>query len=127
MTPHPGEFARLTKSTVAEVQSNRLETAKTFASKYETVLLLKGANTVIAAPDGRAAVNTTGNTALAKAGCGDVLTGIIGALAAQGLEAFEAAALGAYLHGAAADHLTKSMSPASVLASEVADALGKVI
>lgn len=127
MTPHPGEFARLRGITVPEVQADRLASARDFASEYGVVLLLKGANTVIAAPDGRVFVNASGNSALAKAGCGDVLTGIIGALAAQGVEPFEAAVLGAYLHGAAADHLAECVSPASVLASEVADALGKVI
>lgn len=127
MTPHPGEFARLTGTSVSWVQSHRLAAAGDFALKYDTVLLLKGADTVIAAPDGRVMVNTTGNSALAKAGCGDVLTGIIGALAAQGVEAFEAAVLGAYLHGAAADFLVKNQAAAAVLASEVADALGKII
>lgn len=127
MTPHPGEFARLTGTSVSWVQSHRIEAARDFALKYDTVLLLKGANTVVAAPDGRVAVNTTGNSALAKAGCGDVLTGIIGALAAQGTKPFEAAVLGAYLHGAAADLLIKEQAAASVLASEITDALGKVI
>lgn len=127
LTPHPGEFARLKGITAAEVQANRVEYSRAFASEYGTVLLLKGSDTVIAAPDGRVMVNTTGNSALAKAGCGDVLTGIIGALAAQGMEPFEAAVLGAYLHGEAADYLVKGVSPAAVLASEVADALGKVI
>ena len=126
MTPHPGEFARLIGTSVSAVQSHRLEAARAFASKYNVVLLLKGADTVIASPDGRVMVNSSGNTALAKAGCGDVLTGIIGALAAQGLGAFESAALGAYLHGLAADYLVKNQEPSSVLASEVADALGKI-
>lgn len=127
MTPHPGEFARLTGKTVKEVQADRIENARSFAKEYGTVLLLKGFNTVIAAPDGKVMVNTTGSSALAKAGCGDVLTGIVGALAAQGVKPFEAAVLGAYLHGAAADHLTKTVAPASVLASEIADALGYVL
>ncbi len=127
MTPHPGEFARLTGTSVSWVQSHRIESARDFALKYDAVLLLKGANTIVAAPDGRVSVNTTGNSALAKAGCGDVLTGIIGALAAQGVKPFEAAVLGAYLHGEAADFLVKEQAAASVLASEVADALGKII
>ena len=127
MTPHPGEFARLTGTSVSWVQSHRIEAARDFAFEYDTVLLLKGANTIVAAPDGRVMVNTTGNSALAKAGCGDVLAGIIGALAAQGVKPFEAAVLGAYLHGEAADFLVKEQAAASVLASEVADALGKII
>lgn len=127
LTPHPAEFGRLIGLTPAEVQADRLNLAKSFALEYGVILLLKGAYTVIAAPDGRVRVNSTGNTALAKAGCGDVLTGIIGALAAQGVEPFTAAVLGAYLHGEAADFLVKEQAAASVLASEVAEALGKVI
>lgn len=127
LTPHPAEFGRLTGLTAAEVQSDRLNLARSFAAEYDAVLLLKGADTVIAAPDGRVRINTTGGTALAKAGCGDVLTGIIGGLAAQGVEPFTAAVLGAYLHGEAADFLVREQAAASVLAGEVADALGKVI
>ena len=86
--------------------------------------MLKGQNTIIAAPNGKAYINTTGSSALAKAGSGDVLTGIIGSLAAQGLEPFQAAVLGAYLHGKSADLLVESgINPASLLASEVADGL----
>lgn len=127
LTPHPGEFARLTGLTVKQVQSDRLGLAKSFAAEHNVILLLKGSNTIIAAPDGRAYINTSGNTALAKAGCGDVLTGIIGGLLAMKVEPFTAAVLGAYLHGKAAEYLTRENHPASVLASEVAEALGKVI
>lgn len=127
LTPHPGEFGRLTGLTAREVQADRLNLAKCFAVEYGVILLLKGSNTIIAAPDGRVQVNNTGNPALAKAGCGDVLTGIIGALAAQGIDAFTAAVLGAYLHGKAADLLVNGKAAASVLASEVADALAEVI
>lgn len=125
LTPHPAEFGRLIGLTAAEVQADRLYLAKRFAVEYSVTLLLKGSNTIIATPDGKAWINTTGNNALAKAGCGDVLTGIIGALAAQGID--HAAVLGAYLHGEAADLLVKEQAAASVLASEVAEALGKVI
>lgn len=127
LTPHPGEFARLTGLTVKQVQADRLGLAKSFAAEHNVILLLKGSNTIIAAPDGRAYINTSGNTALAKAGCGDVLTGIIGGLLAMKVEPFTAAVLGAYLHGKAAEYLTRETHPASVLASEVAEALGKVI
>lgn len=124
LTPHPGEFARLIKASVPEVQGSRLELARSFATEYRAVLLLKGQNTVIAAPDGKAYINTSGNNALAKAGNGDVLTGIIGALAAQGMEPFYAAVSGAYLHGRSADILVEGgANPASVLAGEVADGL----
>ena len=126
LTPHPGEFARLLGKTVAEVQASRLELAKKFARETGTVLLLKGMNTIIAAPDGRANVNPTGNNALAKAGCGDVLTGIIAGLAAQGVQPYDAAVLGAYLHGKCAEELVKTQNPASVLANEIVDCLGKI-
>lgn len=127
LTPHPGEFARLLKCTVKQVQADRLNSSKSFAAEYGAILLLKGSNTVIASPDGKACINTSGNTALAKAGCGDVLTGIIGGLLAMGTEPFTAAVLGAYLHGRAAEYLTREVHPASVLASEVIEALGRVI
>lgn len=119
LTPHPGEFARLLGISVTEVQANRLQLARKFAKETGVILLLKGMNTVIAAPDGRITVNPTGNNALSKAGCGDVLTGIIAGLAAQGVEACDAAVLGAYLHGKCADELVKAQSPASVLASDL--------
>lgn len=124
LTPHPGEFARLIKAAVPVVQGDRLNLARNFAVKYRVILLLKGQNSIIAAPDGKIYINTSGNSALAKAGSGDVLTGIIGGLAAQGIEPFQAAVLGAYLHGKSADILVKSgINPASVLAGEVADGL----
>lgn len=126
LTPHPGEFARLLGLTVAQVQADRLGLARRFAMDYGVVVLLKGRNTVIAAPDGRVTVNPTGNNALSKAGCGDVLTGIIAGLAAQGVEAYDAAVLGAYVHGKCADELVKDQSPASVLASELVDCLSKL-
>lgn len=124
MTPHPGEFARLMKTTVPILQLNRLNLARIFAVECHVILLLKGRNTIIASPNGKAYINASGNNALAKAGCGDVLTGIIGALAAQGVEPFPAAVLGAYLHGRSADMLVESgIAPAAVLAGEVADGL----
>lgn len=126
MTPHPGEFGRLLHKTPKEVQADRLNLAKGFAARYGVVLLLKGNGTVIAAPDGRTMVNTTGSHALAKAGCGDILTGIIGGLAAQGVDPFAAAVLGAYLHGLSAEILVKKQAAFSVTASDVAEGLGKI-
>lgn len=127
LTPHPGEFARLLKISAAEVQAGRIKLAKELSAATGAVILLKGVNTVIASPDGRTAVNPTGNPALAKAGTGDVLTGMIGALCAEGVEPFAAAVLGAYLHGQSADELVTRMAPSSVTASDVADNLGKVM
>jgi NAD(P)H-hydrate epimerase len=104
LTPHPGEMARLAGSTTAEVQANRLETARKFARRTGVTLVLKGARTLIAHPDGRVAVNTSGNPGMAKGGSGDVLTGLIAGLLAQypgdPALAVEAAV---YLHGLAAD------------------------
>jgi NAD(P)H-hydrate epimerase len=104
MTPHPGEMARLTGLTVAEVQRRRLEVAREFAQRLGMTLVLKGARTLIAHPDGRVSVNTSGNPAMAKGGSGDMLTGLVAGLLAQypspaGL-AVEAAVC---LHGLAAD------------------------
>lgn len=127
MTPHPRELSRATGLSVQEIQSDRLNIAKRFAREMNVVLLLKGVNTVIAAPDGRTFVNSTGNPALAKAGTGDVLTGIIGGLLAQGMEPFFAAALGAYVHGKCADKLVENASEASILASDIIEYLPYVL
>lgn len=127
LTPHPGEFSRLTGYSTAQIQADRLNKAKSFASETGTVVLLKGADTVIASPDGRAYVNTSGNNALSKAGCGDVLTGIIGGLAAQGVDPFFSAVLGAYIHGEAADSLVRRTAAASVLAGDIVEELGAVL
>jgi NAD(P)H-hydrate epimerase len=104
LTPHPGEMARLAGMTVAEVQANRLETARSFAQRTGTTLVLKGARTLIAHPDGRVAVNTSGNPGLAKGGSGDLVTGLIaGMLAQYPAEPQRAVEAAVYLHGLAAD------------------------
>ncbi|MDD3800866.1 MAG: NAD(P)H-hydrate dehydratase [Desulfuromonas thiophila] len=103
LTPHPGEMARLTGLTVAQIQQDRCGVASAFARRHQLVLVLKGARTVIAAADGRVWLNGTGNAGMASGGMGDVLTGLVAALLAQGLAPFEAAVLAVYLHGAAAD------------------------
>jgi NAD(P)H-hydrate epimerase len=104
LTPHPGEMARLAGLSTAEVQANRLEVARAFAQRLGVTLVLKGARTLIAHPDGRVAVNTTGNPGMAKGGSGDLLTGLVAGLLAQYPEdpgrAVEAAV---YLHGLAGD------------------------
>ena len=120
LTPHPGEMARLTGRTVAEIQADRLSVAAAYAQQRGVVLLLKGASTVIAAPDGRIAINPTGNPGMATGGMGDVLAGVIGALLAQGLAPWEAACLGAFVHGLAADRLAETRVRGGFLASEVA-------
>ena len=119
LTPHPGEMARLAGLTVSEIEANRFEVAQNFAVKYGVVLLLKGARTIIAAPDGRVNINSTGNDGLASGGSGDVLTGLIGGLLAQGLDGFSAATLGAWLHGRAAELVADFQGTAGMAASDL--------
>ncbi len=123
ITPHPMEFSRLTGKSVAEIQSNRITLAKEFAAEYNTVVVLKGANTVIAAPTGEAFVNTTGNAGLAKGGSGDVLTGIIASLIAQGTDIFYGSVLGVYLHGLAADKLAAQRNLFGIMPRNLASAI----
>ena len=121
MTPHPGEAAALGGLSNEEIQQDRVGAALKLAADYNAIILLKGAGTVIAEPEGRWYINSTGNPGLASAGTGDVLAGILGAFIAQGVEAAEAARLGAYLHGAAADALVaQGMGPVGLTASEIA-------
>ena len=119
LTPHPGEMARLAGMKVAEVQANRLETARSFAQRTGTTVVLKGARTLIAHPDGRVAVNTTGNPGMAKGGSGDLLTGLIAGLLAQfpsePQRAIEAAV---YLHGLAADFAVRDGDEHTLLATD---------
>lgn len=119
LTPHPGEMARLIGSSVAAVESDRLGCAREFARNHKVVLVLKGARTLIAFPDGRVRINGSGNPGMASGGMGDVLTGIIGGLLAQGLAAEDAAVLGVYMHGRAADRLLPVMGDAGMLATDL--------
>lgn len=126
LTPHAGELARLLGTTSEEVESDRFTAARTAAARAQSVVLLKGPYTVIAAPDGRLVVNSTGNPALATAGSGDVLAGIAGSLAGA-LPPFEAAWCAAYLHGAAGDAWKTEHGDRGLLASEIADAVPGVL
>ncbi|MCK4465848.1 MAG: NAD(P)H-hydrate dehydratase, partial [Bacteroidales bacterium] len=103
ITPHPGEMAGLIKRDVSEVTSDRIGIAEKFAVTHKTITLLKGARTIIADEKGNVYINPTGNPALAIGGMGDVLTGLISGLIAQGLSGLDGAKVGAYLHGLAAD------------------------
>ncbi|MCW3147223.1 NAD(P)H-hydrate dehydratase [Stutzerimonas stutzeri] len=105
ITPHPGEAARLLQCSVAEIQADRPAAARELARRYACVALLKGAGTLVAAADGRLALCDRGHPAMASAGLGDVLAGVIGALLAQNLSPFDAACLGAWLHAAAGERL----------------------
>jgi NAD(P)H-hydrate epimerase len=119
LTPHPGEMARLAGITVAKVQANRLETARGFAERMGVTLVLKGARTLIAHPDGHVTVNTTGNPGMAKGGSGDLLTGLIAGLLAQYPgESGRAVEAAVYLHGLAADLAVRDASEHTLLATD---------
>ncbi|MDX9786576.1 MAG: NAD(P)H-hydrate dehydratase [Desulfobacterales bacterium] len=119
ITPHPGEMARLTGLSTAAIQKDRVACARNFAVRYHTCVVLKGARTVIAFPDGHVFINPTGNAGMASGGMGDVLTGVIAGLIVQGMAPQFAALAGVYLHGAAADRLSQTSGPFGFLASEV--------
>jgi ADP-dependent NAD(P)H-hydrate dehydratase / NAD(P)H-hydrate epimerase len=123
LTPHPGEAGRLLGRAARDVQADRFAAARTLARRARSVVLLKGARSLVAEPSGDVAVNPTGTPLLATAGSGDVLSGILGALLAGGLAARDAAVAGAWLHGAAAGSLTPRLGDAGLLSHEVADAV----
>ncbi len=127
LTPHPGEMARLIGTTAADVQKDRIHCARDFAQKFNVHVVLKGARTVVAHPDGRVFINPTGNPGMASGGMGDVLTGIIAGFIAQGHAPELAAIAGVYLHGAAADALSKNKGPFGYLATDVINALPEAI
>ncbi|MDR3578280.1 MAG: NAD(P)H-hydrate dehydratase [Anaerolineaceae bacterium] len=128
LTPHPGEMAVLTGLDVAEIQKDRLGLSRSYAEKWNHVVVLKGALTVIASPDGRQALIPVATSALAHAGTGDVLSGIIVGLRAQGLPAFEAAAAGAWIHAQAGLAAAGRIGhPASVLAGDVLESIPAVL
>ena len=123
LTPHLAELSRLTTLPVEQLKADVLTAGRALACEYGVTVVLKGAYTLTAGPDGRVWINTTGNAGLAKAGSGDVLAGIIGALTAQGHSAPEAAACGVWLHGLAGDYAADSHSQYAMLARDVIDAL----
>jgi len=119
LTPHPGEFGRLMGRPAGTSDAERLESAREAAGRFGQIVMLKGARTVVAAPDGKAAVASFANAALATAGTGDVLAGTIGSLLAQGLRPFDAACLGVYLHGRAAERVSACLGDSGLLASDL--------
>lgn len=125
LTPHPGEMARLCGTTVVEIQRDRLGAARRLAAATQAVVVLKGARTIIATPDGTAFVNPAANPALGTAGSGDVLTGAIGALLAQGLDAVAAATVGVFVHGLAAEVATRALGGSHLVASNLPDAIAR--
>lgn len=126
VTPHPGEMARLTGLPAAQINADREGTARQYAQAWNAVVVLKGARTVVAAPDGRMLANPTGNPGLARGGSGDVLSGMTAALLACGLPAFEAAACAVYLHGAAADRAAAEHGEYGMLPHDILPELGRL-
>lgn len=127
ITPHPGEMATLLGTTSEEVQSNRLETARAFAKEHRVTVVLKGAGTDIADPDGHAYINTTGSPGMATGGTGDVLSGMIGGLLAQKQRRTSAATAAVYLHGLAGEIAARKLSEPAMIASDLASSIGDAI
>jgi NAD(P)H-hydrate epimerase len=125
LTPHPGEMARLVGGRVEDVQRDRVGAARAFAAAHGVHLVLKGAGTVIAQPDGRVLINPTGNPGMAKGGTGDALTGVLGALLARGIDVARAAPAAVYLHGLAGDLAAARVGEEALLAGDVIEALGE--
>jgi NAD(P)H-hydrate epimerase len=126
LTPHVGEFGRLTGVKPRDLEADRIGQVRRLASESGAVALLKGSRTLIAAPDGHARINLTGSPVLATAGSGDVLTGTIGGLLARGLGALDAAAAGAYLHGLAGTLAGRTLGEGT-LAGDVAAHLPEAV
>ncbi len=127
LTPHPGEMARLAGVSVDEVQSDRVGIAKKVASEWHKTIVLKGAYTVIAAPNGQSRISSIANPGLASAGTGDVLVGVISGLLAQGLSLFDAASCGVFLHGEAGEMVKSRLGNAGMIASDLLPVLPLVI
>jgi NAD(P)H-hydrate epimerase len=125
LTPHPGEMARLAGMTVKQVEADRISLARRFATEHHLTLVLKGWRTIIAHPNGRIAVNTSGSPSMAKGGSGDILTGIVAAMLAQfPAQVAQAVEAAVYLHGLAGELATRAMDEHSVLATDTVTHLG---
>ncbi len=127
LTPHFGEMARICRTSVAEIQKAPLLCAQELAAQLKATIVLKGAHTIISSPDGTTFINQTGNPGLAKAGSGDVLTGILASLVSQGMPPFEAAVCAVYLHGAAADRCVERMSEYFMQPDDILIDLGRLL
>lgn len=126
LTPHPGEMARLLHCSVEDVQADRVGAAASFAAEHKVILVLKGAGTLVAAPDGRLLKNPTGNPGMARGGSGDLLAGMIGAFLAQGIEPYTAAAAAVYLHGLAGDRCAARFSQQAMLPHDMLNELPQI-
>ena len=127
LTPHPGEMARLSRLSTEEVQRDRLAVARRLALRSGAVVVLKGARTIISRPDGTAFVNPTADPALGTAGSGDVLTGVVGGLLAQGLPAPDAAVIGVYAHGLGAAEARERLGSRNLIAGDLPEAIARVL
>jgi len=123
LTPHPGEMARMLGARVDDVQRDRIETAREFATRYRVYVVLKGARSVIGTPDGRVFVNPSGNPGMASGGTGDVLTGMLGAFLARGMEPGAALQSSVYLHGSAGDIAAERVGEEALIAGDVVAAI----
>ncbi|MEK7849745.1 MAG: NAD(P)H-hydrate dehydratase [Candidatus Omnitrophota bacterium] len=125
LSPHPGEMANLLGIPVKEVQNNRKKVAKEFALRYNTILVLKGHQTIVASPEGKTYINSTGNPGMATAGSGDVLAGMLAAFLGQGMPAYQAACSAVYVHGLAGDLAVRDKTEVSLIASDIIEYLPK--
>ncbi len=127
LTPHPGEMARMLGRSVADVQAERVETVRDFATRYRVHVVLKGAGSCLGEPDGRVYVNPTGNPGMATGGSGDALTGMLGALLARGLAPLAALQCGVYLHGYAGDIARDLVGEDGLIAGDVVEAMPRAL
>lgn len=127
LTPHPGEMSRLTGIATVEINGDRVRVARTFAVENRCYLVLKGARTVMATPEGQVSINPTGNAGMASGGMGDVLAGIVAGFLAQGLMPTDAVRLGVYLHGRTGDRLADGRGGVGLIASDVVEELPRTI
>ena len=127
LTPHPGEFSKLSGFSIDEIESNRIEIARKFAIEHRVILVLKGVPTVVASPDGTAYINSTGNSGLASGGSGDILSGLIAGFISQGATPLEASISGVYIHGLSADIAVEETTEYSLIAGDLLNYIGKAI
>ena len=127
ITPHPGEMARLTSSSIKEIQADRVGAARDFSRRYGLVVVLKGAYTIVAEPQGQIYINPTGNPGMATAGTGDVLTGLIASFLAQGMSPVDAAVAGVYVQGDASDNLAGNSGERGITAGDILGHLPQTI
>jgi NAD(P)H-hydrate epimerase len=127
LTPHPGEMARLAGCSVPQVEADRIGIAREFAARFKVYLILKGARSIIAAPDGSIAINGSGNPGMATGGMGDVLTGVLTSLVGQGYAPFDACMLGVFAHGYAGDLLVRQKGTQGMNATDVQEMLPEAL